>query len=690
MLRAFVPFQAVFRQPLTFTISLLGSGISFAMTLRFCQRHWPEDGGVMLVAIGLLWELAKLHLAARGLTAVVHGGRVSERLGGLGLLVLALALAAGSVGASLGCLVQAEAHDQKRSLASSQAYARAVRELKALDDQIALLTEAAAHDLDHGYRKRALDTSQKVEELRPRRDVAEREVRGLELKGDAAALLDGELGRLLGSSGSLGRRSLRLAVHLAVAVLLEIISMVGMFLLERGFHSATAAPTGHPPRPRARSSSSRGQPPPSPVRSRTIGQAVEARPYTHRLTYRFGRAEGLLNQLGGSRRCQACRELMRRIGDYCLKLAWTDGVITDAQLRTLNTGTSWRATQGHLGLLLDVGAVVSRADGHYEVAYFLDENPSVVAREAYAQEQRDQARSRKHRERSRSHVHSTSNQHTNKGENAGKTISCDPCHAETTNTHSDDAKAATHAITHPAQHLSPAANAGPARGPSPAADRGPSPAVASPKGSVSVQEALVACEQFENTLPWAKYLELGCDGSDADVPEVDAGAEERSGLRRQSLRAPRAERLSPHNCIPALLQDDREAINLGAGGARADEGTGGASTRRPLPPTPRVAPRRPHACIPARLRDDGEAINLGVVVAALRQQGIDDRPEVADAIFRQLRGLGVTQAQLRYATYCLKIRCQKVAIEDPLAYWLAIARNQTRANLILAEDKMAA
>jgi hypothetical protein len=129
MLGTVVPFRAVFRQPLTLAISLLGSGLSFAMTLRFCQQHWPEDCGLMLVALGLLWELAKLHLAARGLAAAVHGSRLSE--GGTGLVALAIILAAGSVGASVGCLVQTENLDQRRALASSRVYTSAVREMEA-------------------------------------------------------------------------------------------------------------------------------------------------------------------------------------------------------------------------------------------------------------------------------------------------------------------------------------------------------------------------------------------------------------------------------------------------------------------------------------------------------------------------------------------------------------------------------
>ena len=521
MLGTFVPFRAVFRQPLTFTISLLGSGLSFTMTLRFCQRHWPEDGGLILVALGLLWELAKLHMAARGLAAVVHGARVSERLGGLGLLALALTLATGSVGASLGCLMQVEAQDQQRTLASSQAYARAVHELEALDGQLALLNDAAAYDLARGYRKRALETSQKIEELRPRRDVAARAVRGLEIKGDAtAAWADGEFTGFLGVAGQFDPRRLRFGLHLAVAALLEVVSMVGMFLLERASRPEGRMPSDRAARSRSRSSS-KGRAP-SLIRDRSPGQAVEARPYTHRLTYRYGRAEGLLNQLGDSRRYQACRELVRRIGDYCLKIGWTDGVITEAQLRTLRTGASWRATQGYLCLLLDVGALTRREDGCYELAYFLDENPSVQTREKYAREQREHARSRKRRERSRNHGDSASNQHADGDDNTAKSTTYVECHAKPTNTHLNDANAATHRI-------------------------------------ITHAEATAAVERFEETLPWAKYLHSE-PAACAEEEVSESPPRNRDPRRRPRSAATPATR----KCIPANFRDAKEALNLGS------------------------------------------------------------------------------------------------------------------------------
>ena len=614
MLGTFVPFRAVFRQPITLTISLLGSGLSFAMTLRFCQRHWPADGGMMLITLGLLWELAKLHLAARGLAATLHGRGFSERLGGAGLVLLALTLAAGSVGASLGCLVQTEVQDEERTLASSQAYARAVRDLEILDGQLAFLTQAAARDLAHGYRKRALETSQRVEELRPRRDIAVREMRGLEHKGATGELSrDDDPGDLLRASGDLTPRSLRFAVHLAVAVLLEIISMVGMFLLERGLVQGAGAPTGRSPRPRGRS-----LPPRSPAPSPR--QAVEARPYTHRLTYRFGRAEGLLNQLGDSRRYQACRELMRRIGDYCLKTGWTNGVITEGQVRTLNTGASWRATQGHLCLLLDVNALTRRGDGCYEVAYFLDENPSVETREVYAREQRNQARSRKRRERSRWHANSASNRHADADESLGISRGCIPCHAEPTTTHVNDANAATHDSAAMASETRATLSDLPS-------SRQATATAGPPCRSVSRAAALTACNEFEDSLPWSKYLAPPRQGDDRAV-----------GFRGEADKPKPAE--TTVSAVP---------------GPRTNRARGG---------------------IPARLKDSGEPINLGSVVAALRQQNQEDRPEAAEAVFRQLTRAGVTQTQLRYTSYCLQVRRQKVAVENPLGYWLSIAKRQ--------------
>jgi hypothetical protein len=622
MLGTFVPFRAVFRQPLTFAISLLGSGLSLTMTMNFCQRHWPADGGLMLVALGLLWELAKLHLAARGLAAVVRGSSLCERLGGAGLIVLALILAAGSVGASVGCLAQTEQREQRRTLASSRAYTSAVRDLDAIDSQIALLTNTAADDLARGFRKRALDTSHAVEDLRRQRDAASRVMRALEQHGESAdTVAPPHL------PGRLDPARLRLAVHVVVAALLEVVSMVGMFLLERDLAPDNALPGGaQRSQSRARRTSLRSQTP-SPARVRHGSQAADGRPYTQRLTYRFGRAEGALNLLGDSRRYQACRELMRRIGDYCLKVAWTDGLITEAQLRTLSTGTSWRATQGHLNLLLDAGALLRTVDGRYEVAYFFDENPSVVARETYAQEQRDQARARKQRERSRGHAHSASNPHVTSQENANKSVGCAPRHAEPTITHLEDANAATHAAASHGQASDGQAVDRDGVGLASHHSRGPAAAIRRPAAR---GEVIAACEEFEDRLPWEKYLTAPSDEGD-----------------------------EPAECRNA---------------------------NPPMPPAPTVISRVPrlgvhrsHVCVPARLRDDGKPINLGDVLTALRQEMQNDHPEVADTIFRQLSQSGITQTQLRYATYCLKVRRQKVDIENPLAYWLSIAKGQCAA-----------
>jgi hypothetical protein len=96
-------------------------------------------------------------------------------------------------------------------------------------------------------------------------------------------------------------------------------------------------------------------------------------------------------------------------------------------------------------------------------------------------------------------------------------------------------------------------------------------------------------------------------------------------------------------------------------------------------PTLALGARRPHGCVPASLRDAGEPINLGVVATALQQEKLGDRPAVAEAVFRQLMRAGVTQTQLRYASYCLKVRRQKVEVENPLAYWLSIAKRQCAA-----------
>jgi hypothetical protein len=289
------------------------------------------------------------------------------------------------------------------------------------------------------------------------------------------------------------------------------------------------------------------------------------------------------------------------MGDYCLKVGWTDGTITEAQVRTLSTGAGWRATRGHLALLLDVGAVARGENGAYELAYFLDENPSVAAREAYAQEHRDQARSRKQRERSRGSVEPTSNEHKDDTKNAVETVVYDACHAEPTTTHLNDANAATHGIlTH--------------------------------------AEATEAAEQFEETLPWAKYLPT--------EPAARAAAEYESSEAPRRPKAPTGR------------------LRAGASGM--------------------------HKCIPAKFRNARESLNLGIVIDGLRKQGIRDNSGLAERVFGELQRAGVTPAQLRYADHCLAVRRRKIEIDDPIAYWMAIATYQHQADAAVMDENIAA
>jgi hypothetical protein len=228
-----------------------------------------------------------------------------------------------------------------------------------------------------------------------------------------------------------------------------------------------------------------------------------------------------LDQLHPSRRRGACQDLVRAIGEYALKFAGTDGAVTEAQMRALSAGRTWRVTQGYLDLLLGVGALRHDSQGTYTLLYFLDENPSVAARAAFARRQREQATPRKQRERSRTKVESTSNQQISDTKNNVLSTTCIERHAESTN-HQEGAKAATHLPT----------------------PRRP--------GVIPPPELEAICDALAN--PWDKYLQAG-QGTDQGVAAMDVTP------AKVALPTKRGPRKKAHRCIPARISDDPAPVN---------------------------------------------------------------------------------------------------------------------------------
>lgn len=104
--------------------------------------------------------------------------------------------------------------------------------------------------------------------------------------------------------------------------------------------------------------------------------------------YRIGpRAQDLLDGLRASRRRRACEVTLRRIGQRCVD-NFTDGRVTEQDLRELDDTSRWRVFAGYLELLLQVGALV-RSAGGYQVAYFHESNlPAKIQRARHEERRR--------------------------------------------------------------------------------------------------------------------------------------------------------------------------------------------------------------------------------------------------------------------------------------------------------------
>ena len=232
MLSHRVSARASFNQPL---FALLLAGLSCALslwlTLRFCRQLWPDEGGVVLMLLGLTWELAKLHFGPVGVQGLFRG-RFAGRLGSLLLATMAVVLMAGSVAASMAYLGQADAQDHRRALSSSRPYNDARTNMQSLDVQLAVLAATATSDAAHGYRRRALATSDAMIELRRQRAADSAVAAGLEMHPEQLtnATLFVSLGALLPGDAHANAKCIRALSYAVIAVMLELISVAALCL----------------------------------------------------------------------------------------------------------------------------------------------------------------------------------------------------------------------------------------------------------------------------------------------------------------------------------------------------------------------------------------------------------------------------------------------------------------------------
>lgn len=397
MLEDLVSFGRVLRQPILALICTLTSIISVLMTLRFCWGVFPDERHLCM-AIGTVWELAKLRFMALGCSDLSGNGWT--RLRGACLLLLSLVLSAGSIGASTGYLVQSQEKTHQAALSTSRAYNDAVAALKGLDRQLQLLSDAAAQDLADKFRTRALATSAAI--------TQKQEARAKLVAAVAAA----EQGAVQGVTGPLAASAV--PIHVGIALLVEIISLVSIALFEALTREDSSAQSPAPP-PGSGTKDRSKRLSDARTRHHALRPAVSPasmvcrasrkkppRSHTRRLRYTTGKSvDAMLAALDCSPHLRsACLALLQRMGEHCLHVAGTNGVLTGSEIISeLNDGLTPKTMRRYLGILSDAGILLRPDSRTYAIAHFLEANRSTYQREKFSQELREKERERSQRRR---------------------------------------------------------------------------------------------------------------------------------------------------------------------------------------------------------------------------------------------------------------------------------------------------
>jgi hypothetical protein len=200
-------------QPFPAFLATLSGGLSLWFTIRFCRTLWPVEAWFETVALGILWEAAKLYFGPLGLRGLTNGSLVQRAIY-LPIVMMTLCLMAGSVIASFGFTTSAEAQSEERSRTESQLYQRQLLEVATYNSRIVALSELAQKDLNAHYRSRAKDALDQVDLLQRKLDHLHEK---MTLKGDLGAL-----GPRIQPVWTQQNRDI---FHLAVAILLEVIAV---------------------------------------------------------------------------------------------------------------------------------------------------------------------------------------------------------------------------------------------------------------------------------------------------------------------------------------------------------------------------------------------------------------------------------------------------------------------------------
>ena len=141
-------------------IAAMACVVSTILTIELVTSVRGSSGAITLT-LGLMWELSKYTF---GSIAILHPEQKMRTVLGWTTAVLIF----GSVAASLGYLTEMSNLVQENKMVESVEYQDLASERATLQSQMDTLLLSAAEDTKRSYRKRALETNEKVEELRER------------------------------------------------------------------------------------------------------------------------------------------------------------------------------------------------------------------------------------------------------------------------------------------------------------------------------------------------------------------------------------------------------------------------------------------------------------------------------------------------------------------------------------------
>jgi len=201
---------------------VLSIGLSVWLTIKFGLSLSLSDSMATTVCIGIVWELAKYLFASEG-WRLVTGFRPRDIMSGVGLLLIAVILTAGSVMASVAATDGVRVAEQAKG--GRDALQDKIR--AQISDEIAILLQSSKDDIANGYRERARVTSDRIQSLRD-------DLKGM---GDVHAP---DVNSPILSRSLVGNTPVWWVCCVVIGIMIEIISVVSVIILGNSHSSSSS------------------------------------------------------------------------------------------------------------------------------------------------------------------------------------------------------------------------------------------------------------------------------------------------------------------------------------------------------------------------------------------------------------------------------------------------------------------